>query len=122
MPKLRTLLREQGKDFGFSFDNLTAGFRRGGEAQPAGLRSAGQGCGFPDEEEHIDVHMGTATSDGRDTVAVTDQDGKSSELKTKNIVVATGASVAVPPGWRSTARKLSPTWKRFCRKSCPSRW
>jgi dihydrolipoamide dehydrogenase len=54
----------------------------------------------------IDVHMGTAKVTGRDTVVVTDKDGNQSELKTKNIVVATGASVAVPPGWQIDGEKV----------------
>ncbi len=37
---------------------------------------------------------------------VTDKDGKTSELKTKHIVVATGASVAVPPGWKIDGEKV----------------
>jgi len=51
------------------------------------------------KKNKIDVFMGSARVNGRDTVAVTDKDGKVSELKTKHIVAATGASVAFPSGW-----------------------
>jgi dihydrolipoamide dehydrogenase len=50
--------------------------------------------------------MGSAHVSGRDTLVVTDKDGKTTELKTKNIVVATGASVAVPPGWQIDGEKI----------------
>jgi dihydrolipoamide dehydrogenase len=51
------------------------------------------------KKNNIDVHMGEARITARDTLTVKDKDGKTTELKTKNIVVATGASDAIPPGW-----------------------
>jgi dihydrolipoamide dehydrogenase len=43
--------------------------------------------------------MGAARVTARDEVEVTDENGKTSQLKTKNIVIATGASTFVPSGW-----------------------
>jgi dihydrolipoamide dehydrogenase len=57
-------------------------------------------------KNQIDVHMGAARVTARDTVQVTAADGKTSELKARNIVVATGASVAVPPGWVIDGEKI----------------
>jgi dihydrolipoamide dehydrogenase len=50
--------------------------------------------------------MGTGKVTGRGSLVVTDKDGKTSELKAKHIVVATGASVAVPPGWQIDGQKV----------------
>ena len=50
--------------------------------------------------------MGAAKLTARDTVQVTDKEGKTDELNTKNIVIATGASVAVPPGWKVDGEKI----------------
>ena len=45
------LLREGGKEFGFSYDNLIAGLHFGLKAQPAGVRTSDQGRWLLDEEE-----------------------------------------------------------------------
>jgi dihydrolipoamide dehydrogenase len=42
--------------------------------------------------------MGSALIKAKDTIEVTDKDGKKSELKTKNMIVATGAHTFVIPG------------------------
>ena len=59
-----------------------------------------KGVGFLMKKNNVDVHMGAARVTASDTVVLTDKDGKTTELKTKNIVMATGATVAVPPGWQ----------------------
>ncbi len=92
-------LRERGKELGFSMDNLTLDYSVAVKRSRQVSDRLVKGVGFLMKKNNIDVHMGSARVAARDTVAVTDQDGKTSELKTKNIVVATGASVAVPPGW-----------------------
>ncbi|MBM3126022.1 MAG: dihydrolipoyl dehydrogenase, partial [Chloroflexi bacterium] len=42
----------------------------------------------------------------KDTLTVTDKDGKTSELKAKNIIVATGASAAMLPGVKVDGKKI----------------
>jgi dihydrolipoamide dehydrogenase len=92
-------LRERGRELGFSFDNLKLDY-------PVAVKRSRQvsdrlvkGVGFLMRKNKIDVHMGEAKVSARDTVTVTDQDGKTTQLKTSNVVIATGASVAVPKGW-----------------------
>ncbi|MDH5607558.1 MAG: dihydrolipoyl dehydrogenase, partial [Anaerolineae bacterium] len=46
----------------------------------------------------IDVHLGTGKLTAKDTVEVTDAKGKKSSLKTKNVIVATGARPFIIPG------------------------
>ena len=50
--------------------------------------------------------MGTAKLTAKDTIAVTDKDGKVAELKAKNIIIATGASTAVPAAWKVDGEKV----------------
>jgi len=50
--------------------------------------------------------MGEAKILARDTVGVTDESGKISEIKTKNIVIATGASAMVPAGWEIDGKRV----------------
>ena len=99
-------LRERGKEFGFSFENLTLDYGVAVKRSRQVSDRLVKGVGFLMKKNAIDVHMGTAQVTARDTVVVTDKDGKASELKTKNIVVATGASVAVPPGWQIDGEKV----------------
>jgi len=99
-------LRERGKELGFSFENLTLDYSVAVKRSRQVSERLVKGVGFLMKKNQVDVHMGTAKVTARDTVTVTDKDGKTSELKTRNIVVATGASVAVPPGWQIDGKKI----------------
>lgn len=99
-------LRNDGKEFGFSFDNLKLDF-------PAAVKRSRQvsnrlvkGVGSLMKKNKIDVHMGKAKLTARDTIQVTSDDGNTAEHKAKNIIVATGASAAVPPGWQIDGDKI----------------
>ena len=99
-------LRERGKEFGFSLENLTLDYSAAVKRSRQVSDRLVKGVGFLMKKNNIDVQMGAAKVAARDTVVVTGQDGKINELKTKNIVVATGASVAVPPGWTIDGQKI----------------
>jgi len=99
-------LRERGKEFGFSMENLTLDYSVAVKRSRQISERLVKGVGFLMKKNNIDVQMGTAKVTARDTIVVTDKDGKTNELKTKNIVVATGASVAVPPGWVIDGQKI----------------
>ena len=96
---IANILRERGKDFGFSFDNLNLDYSVAVKRSRQVSERLVKGVGFLMRKNKIDVHMGEAKITAKDTVTVSEQDGKTSELKTKNIVIATGASTAVPRGW-----------------------
>jgi dihydrolipoamide dehydrogenase len=93
------LLRERGKEFGFSFDNLKLDFDVAVKRSRKVSERLTKGVGFLMKKNKIDVHMGTGKLTAKDTVQVKDDKGDPKDLKAKNIVIATGASVAVPPGW-----------------------
>src|SRR5512139_1588061 len=99
-------LRERGKEFGFSFENLNLDFSVAVKRSRQVSDRLVKGVGFLMKKNNIDVHTGVAKITGRDLVQVTAPDGKTTDLKTKNIVVATGASVAVPPGWNIDGEKI----------------
>jgi dihydrolipoamide dehydrogenase len=92
-------LRERGKEFGFSFENLQLDFSAAVKRSRQVSNRLTKGIGFLMKKNNVDVHMGAAKVTANDTVVVTDADGKEKELKAKNIVIATGASTMVPPGW-----------------------
>ena len=92
------LLREQGKEFGFSFENLQLDF-------PAAVKRSRQvsdrltkGVKFLMNKNGIDVFMGAAFISAHDTIQVTSPDGTKTDLNTKNILVATGATPFGIPG------------------------
>ena len=93
------ILRERGKDFGFSFDNLSLDYGVAFKRSRQNSDRLTKGVGFLMKKNGIDVHMGTAHLSGSKSVTVTDADGKETELSAKNIIVATGASAMVPGVW-----------------------
>lgn len=100
------ILRERGREFGFSFDNLNLDYSVAVKRSRSTSERLVKGVGFLMKKNKIDVHMGAGKLIAKDTVQVTAEDGKTTELKAKNIVIATGASVAVPPGWKVDGKKV----------------
>ena len=99
-------LRERGKEFGFSFENLVLDFSVAAKRSRQVSDRLVKGVGFLMKKNNITVHMGTAKLTAPDTVAVTSKDGQVTELKTRNIIVATGASSAVPGAWKVNGGKV----------------
>jgi dihydrolipoamide dehydrogenase len=99
-------LRERGKEFGFSFENLKLDFTVAAKRSRQVSDRLVKGVGFLMKKNNITVHMGTAKLTAKDSVMVTDKDGKVTELKAKNIIVATGASAAVPGAWKIDGEKV----------------
>ena len=92
-------LRQRGKELGFSFDNLNLDYSVAVKRSRKISGRLTKGVGFLMKKNKIKVHMGEAKVTAPDTVAIKAEEGELKKLKTKNIVVATGASTMVPPGW-----------------------
>ena len=99
-------LRERAKDFGFSFDNLKLDYSVAVKRSRQNSDRLVKGIGFLMKKNNITVFMGTAHLTKPTVVSVTDKDGKLTELVAKNIIVATGASAAVPPVWKVDGEKV----------------
>ena len=99
-------LRERGKDFGFSFDNLKLDYGVAVKRSRQNSDRLVKGVGFLMRKNAITVFMGEAKFKSKDTLAVTDADKKVTELNAKNFIVATGASAAVPPVWKVDGEKV----------------
>ena len=99
-------LRERGKDFGFSFENLKLDYGVAVKRSRQNSDRLTKGVGFLMKKNNIAVFMGEAKFKAKDTLNVTDKDGKITELKAKNIIVATGASAMVPPVWKVDGEKV----------------
>jgi dihydrolipoamide dehydrogenase len=104
-------LRERSKEFGFSFDNLKLDYSAAVKRSRQVSDRLVKGVGFLMKKNNISVFMGTAkltagSSTTLRNVSVTDKDGKLTELTTKNIIMATGASAAVPGAWQVDGEKV----------------
>lgn len=99
-------LRERGKDFGFSFDNLKLDYPVAVKRSRQNSDRLVKGVGFLMRKNNIAVFMGEAKLKSKDTITVTDKDGKVTELKAKNIIIATGATAAVPSAWKVDGEKV----------------
>jgi dihydrolipoamide dehydrogenase len=99
-------LRERGKDFGFSFDNLKLDYSVAVKRSRQNSDRLTKGVGFLMRKNGVAVYMGDARLKDKTTVLVTDAEKKVTELVAKNIIVATGASTAVPGAWKIDAEKV----------------
>lgn len=100
------ILRERGKEFGFSFENLVLDFSTASKRSRQVSDRLVKGVGFLMKKNNIAVHMGSARITGNHSLLVTDKDGKETNLLAGNIIVATGASSAVPPAWKIDGEKV----------------
>ncbi len=100
------ILRERSKEFGFSFDNLNLDYIVAVQRSRQVSDRLTKGVGFLMKKNNIAVHMGSAKLTARDTISVTDSEGKSTEFQAKNIVIATGATTMVPPAWKVDGKKI----------------
>jgi dihydrolipoamide dehydrogenase len=99
-------LRERGKEFGFSFENLKLDYSVAVKRSRQVSDRLVKGVGFLMKKNGIAVYMGTAKLTSPSTLTVTDKDGKPTELAAKNIIVATGATSAVPGAWKVDGQKV----------------
>ncbi len=118
------ILRERGKDFGFSFENLTLDYGVAFKRSRQNSDRLTKGVGFLMKKNGIAVFMGTAhltrpSSTTLRTVTVTDADGKRTELSAKNIIIATGASAAVPSAWKVDGEKVVTYWEAILQDKLP---
>ncbi len=112
-------LRERGKDFGFSFENLKLDYGVAVKRSRQNSDRLTKGVGFLMRKNNIAVFLGEARLIKPTTVTVTDKDGKTTELNAKNIIVATGASAAVPGAWKVDGEKVVTYWEAILQDKLP---
>jgi dihydrolipoamide dehydrogenase len=100
------ILRERGKDFGFSFENLKLDYGVAVKRSRQNSDRLVKGVGFLMKKNAITVYTGDARIVARDKISVTGADKKVTEIAAKNIIVATGASAMVPAAWKVDAEKV----------------
>jgi dihydrolipoamide dehydrogenase len=99
-------LRERGKEFGFTFENLQLDYSVAVKRSRQVSDRLVKGVGFLMKKNNIDVVMGAARLTARDTIVVTDAEGKAQEIKAKNIVLATGSYASTIPGVQIDGKRI----------------
>ena len=100
------ILRERGKDFGFSFDNLKLDYPVAVKRSRQNSDRLVKGVGFLMKKNAVTVHLGEARLTSSTSLAVTGADKKITELSAHNIIIATGASAMVPSAWKTDGEKV----------------
>lgn len=96
--ELAHILRERAKDFGISYDHLSLDYGAAVKRSRQVSDRLTKGVGFLMKKNGIDVYMGAGKIVAQNKVTVTGTDGKTQELTTKNIIIATGSRTAMIPG------------------------
>jgi dihydrolipoamide dehydrogenase len=99
-------LRERGKEFGFSFENLKLDFAAAVKRSRQVSDRLVKGVGFLMKKNNVDVIMGTARLTAIDTVQVTDKENQVSQHTARHIIVATGAHASAPKAWVIDGQKV----------------
>ncbi len=113
-------LRERGKEFGFSFENLKLDFSAAVKRSRQVSDRLVKGVGFLMKKNNIEVIMGSARLTARDTVQVTGKDNQVSEHKARHIIVATGAHAAAPKAWIIDGQKVVTYWEAILQEKQPA--
>jgi dihydrolipoamide dehydrogenase len=91
-------LRERGKEFGFSLENLSLDYSAAVKRSRQVSDRLTKGVGFLMKKNNIQVIMGEARLTAKKTVMITAADGKTQELSADNFILATGSHPAMIPG------------------------
>jgi dihydrolipoamide dehydrogenase len=92
------LLQHRGKDFGFQVEGVELDYAAAVKRSRQVSDRLVKGVGFLMRKNEIDVVMGRASFVDQSTLSVETEAGERQELKGKDIVIATGASVMAIPG------------------------
>lgn len=112
-------LRERGKEFGFSFENLLLDYSSAVKRSRQVSNRLVRGVGFLMKKNKIDVHMGTAKLTARDSIQVTSENGETQNIKAKNIIIATGAYAATIPGVEIDGETVLTYWEAILQEKQP---
>lgn len=99
-------LQHRGKEFGFSFEALNVDYSVAFKRSRQIANRLVKGVGFLMKKNNIDVYDGVATLTSPTTVHVALEDGGETDLTTKNVIVATGATPNQIPGIEFDGEKI----------------
>ena len=101
--ELINIIHEQSKDFGFSFDNFSADFKKAFQRSRQVSTRLVKGVGFLMKKNNIEVITGAARLTSPTTVAI-EPGGQT--VSAKNIILATGARNRTFPGMETDGERV----------------
>jgi dihydrolipoamide dehydrogenase len=113
------LLRERGKDFGFSLENLQLDYPSAVKRSRQVSDRLTKGVGFLMKKHNITVLMGTAKLKDSRHLGITAMDGSVQEVEAKNIIIATGSHAAVIPGITIDGEKVVTYYEAILQEKLP---
>ena len=99
-------LKHRGKEFGFSFDNLTLEYETAFKRSRQVSNRLVKGVGFLMKKNGIEVYEGIGSLQGEHTLHVSLNDGGEEELNFENLILATGAHPRSIPGVEIDGEKI----------------
>lgn len=99
-------LRERGKEFGFTLDNLQLDFGAAVKRSRQVSDRLTRGVGFLMKKNGITVFMGKARIATSTKIIVQEENGSLIELETKNMIIATGSTPIAIPGVKVDGEKV----------------
>ena len=99
-------LRERGKEFGFSFENLRLDYAAAVKRSRQVSDRLTRGVGFLLKKNNVAVIMGTANIASPKNVIIQETSGAIRELTTKNIIIATGSQPSTFPGMNADGSRV----------------
>ncbi|MFQ5400844.1 MAG: dihydrolipoyl dehydrogenase [Anaerolineae bacterium] len=100
------LLQKRGREFGFTFDNLSLDYGTAFKRSRQVSSRLVKGIGFLMKKNQIDVYEGTGTLTGRESLHVSLKDGGEADLAARHIIIATGARPRMFPGVEADGEKI----------------
>jgi dihydrolipoamide dehydrogenase len=100
------LLRERGKEFGFSVENLQLDYSVAVKRSRQVSDRLTKGVGFLMKKNNVDVYMGSARVTSASQVEVTSDANEVTTIQTRNIVIATGSTPISIPGVELDGQKV----------------
>lgn len=99
-------LREDAKEYGISGENITIDYSIAVKRSRQVSDRLTRGVNFLMKKNKVDVYEGAAFLKSKDLVSVSLNDGKKEDLKTANVILATGAHPFMAPGWNHDGKKV----------------
>jgi dihydrolipoamide dehydrogenase len=97
---------QHAKDYGLAAEGISADIAAVVKRSRGVAKQLNQGVTHLMKKNKIAVHMGTGVLTGKSTISVTGEDGKTTELAAKNIIVATGARARELPFAKADGKRV----------------
>lgn len=114
-------LKHRGKEFGFSFENLSLEYETAFERSRQVSKRLVKGVGFLMRKNDVDVYEGTGQLTGSNSLQVDLNDEGEEELTFDNVILATGARPRTIPGVEIDGEKVVTYIEAIMSDSVPER-